>query len=83
MEWPIARGINGDEKVEIQILAHNRSTFIKDFFLMDTSTKGQIDETYCPYEERMKIHAESHIHADLLVAETINEINKYKLSCRF
>ena len=24
MEWPIARGINGDEKVEIQILAHNR-----------------------------------------------------------
>ena len=29
MEWPIARGINGDEKVEIQILAHNRSTFIK------------------------------------------------------
>ena len=29
MEWPIARGINGDEKVEIQILAHNRSIFIK------------------------------------------------------
>ena len=24
MEWPIARGINGDEKVDIQILAHNR-----------------------------------------------------------
>ena len=29
MEWPIARGINGDEKVEIQILAHNRSANLK------------------------------------------------------
>ena len=27
MEWPIARGINGDEKVDIQILAHNRYQF--------------------------------------------------------
>ena len=24
LEWPIARGINGDEKLEIQILAHNK-----------------------------------------------------------
>ena len=27
MEWPIARGINGDEKVDIQILAHNRNNY--------------------------------------------------------
>ena len=25
MEWPIARAITGDERVDIQILAHNRS----------------------------------------------------------
>ena len=32
MEWPIARGINGDEKVEIQILAHNRwDTIVKKY----------------------------------------------------
>ena len=39
MEWPIARGINGDEKVEIQILAHNRSTFIKDLHNSSTFIK--------------------------------------------
>ena len=25
MEWPVARGINGDEKIDISILIYNRS----------------------------------------------------------